>query len=141
MMSLIPRSSLFNFDDMLDGFFTPTQSESGKGLFAPRIDLKETDKAYEVSAELPGVKKEDIHLTLNNGILSIEAETKDESKEEKDGKVIRQERRYGKYVRSFNVGAGVRESDIKANFEDGILKVTAPKIQEQSPENRRIEIS
>ncbi len=140
-MSLIPRSSLFNFDDMLDGFFAPTTKGPTEGLFAPRIDLKETDKAYEVSAELPGVKKEDIHLSLDNGILSVEAEMKNENKEEKDGKVIRQERRYGKYMRSFNVGRGVQESDIKATFDNGILTVLAPKLEAESPSAKRISIN
>ena len=140
-MSLIPRSSIFNFDDMLDGFFPSATRESANGLFTPRIDLKETDTSYEVSAELPGVKKDDIHLTLHNGVLSIEAETEDENKEEKDGKVIRQERRYGKYMRSFNVGNAVQESDIQASFEDGILKVTAPKKAEEKPDSRRISIN
>jgi len=139
-MSLIPRSSFFNFDDVFDGFFAPANKE-GNGFFAPRIDVKETDTSYEVSAELPGVKKDDIHVTLNNGVLTIEAESKDESKEEKDGKVIRQERRYGKFMRSFNVGSGVQESDIKANFEDGVLSLSAPKMATDAPETRRIPIN
>ena len=139
-MSLIPRQSM-NFEDILDGFFAPSaQRQARDGFFSPRIDIKETDTAYEVSAELPGVKKEDIHITLHDGVLTLEAESKDENKEEKDGKVIRQERRYGRFMRSFNVGNGVHEADIKASFEDGILKLSAPKVEPQKPQSRRIEI-
>ena len=146
-MSLIPRSSLLNsslldFDNFFDSFFAPsTRSEGSNGFFAPRIDLKESDTHYQVSAELPGVKKEDIHITLDNGVLSLEAEVKDESSEEKDGKVIRQERRYGKFMRSFNVGSGVKEEDIEASFEDGVLKLSAPKVQSEEAPSRRIKIS
>ena len=142
-MSLIPRHSLFDIDNVFDRFFAPSvnSDETENALWSPRIDLKETDSSYIVDAELPGVKKEDIHVTLDNGVLSIEAETNKEDKEEKDGKVIRQERRYGKYVRSFSVGNGVSESDIQASFKDGLLKLTVPKLEPESKDKQRIEIS
>ncbi|MCX4028137.1 Hsp20 family protein [Endozoicomonas sp. SM1973] len=89
---------------------------------------------------MPGVKKEDIHLTLENGTLTLEAETKQEGKEEREGKVIRQERRYGKLMRSFSVGNNVHESDISAKLEDEVLTLKAPKLEETSPSIRRIDI-
>ena len=142
-MSLIPRNSLFDFDNILDHFFAPSVSSSkdNKTFFSPRIDIKENDGHYEVTAELPGVKKEDIHITLDNGVLSIEAESKQEEKEEKKGKVIRQERRYGKFMRSFTVGNAVKEADINASFENGILTLKAPKVPEDTPSVKRIDIS
>ncbi len=73
-------------------------------------------------------------------MLSIEAEVRQEDKEEKDGKLIRQERRYGKFLRSFDVGNEIKESDINAAFEDGVLCVTAAKVQPKAPEARRIEV-
>ena len=73
-------------------------------------------------------------------MLTLEAETSKEEKEEKKGKVIRQERRYGKFMRSFNLGADVQESDIKASFKDGVLTLEAPKIVEKVQERRRIEV-
>ncbi len=141
-MSLIPRNSLFDLDNIFDHFFTPSVSstKSDNAFFSPRIDIKDNDDHYQVTAELPGVKKEDIHVTLENGVLSIEAESKQEDKEEKDGKIIRQERRYGKFMRSFTVGSSVQESDINASFEDGILTLTAPKTAEESPGVKRISI-
>lgn len=142
-MSLIPRSSLFDFDNFFDNFFAPSATSrlGDKAFFAPRIDVKENKKHYEITTELPGVKKEDVRVTLDNGILTIEAESKQEDKEEKDGKIIRQERRYGKYVRSFTVGDGVKQGDIVASFENGILTVKAPKSAAKQQKATQIAIS
>lgn len=140
-MSLIPRNAFFDIDSVFDNFFAPATGAEGKsGFFAPRVDLKDKGDAYEVTAELPGVKKEDIHVTIENGVLSIEAETKQEDKEEKDGRIIRQERRYGKYVRSFGVGRGVKESDVDAIFENGVLKLSVPKARPEQEMKQRVSI-
>lgn len=140
-MSLIPRNSLFDLDRFFDNSW-PSLAQEGNSLstFAPRVDVKEKDNAYEISAELPGVNKEDVEVTLHNGILSIKAETRREDKEEKDGQVIRQERRYGKFVRSFDLGPQVKDDNINARFENGILTLTAPKSEPEVPQARRIEI-
>ena len=141
-MNLIPRSSLFDFDSLFDDLWAPLRpsTESTNAAFMPRVDVRDNKDNFEISAELPGVNKDDIHVTLNNGVLTLTAESHQEDKEEKEGKVIRQERRYGKYVRSFNVGTGVQENDIHASFKDGVLKLTAPKAKQTAPETRRIEI-
>jgi HSP20 family protein len=139
-MSLIPRSNLFDIDRFF-GDSWPQQYESRAGsFFAPRVDIKEANNHYEITAELPGVAKEDIHIHVKDGVLTLEAETSKEDKEEKDGKVIRQERRYGKYMRSFNLGTDVLEEDIKASFKDGVLKLEAPKHVPKAPERRRISV-
>ena len=75
-----------------------------------------------------------------SGVLTLEAEARQESKEEDNGKVLRQERRYGKLLRSFNLGGDVHEEDISASFEDGVLALRAPKLREIPPRERRIEI-
>lgn len=140
-MSLIPRHSLFDFDHFFDNSWLPfQQGQSRLGAFAPRVDVTERDAKYDISVELPGVDKKDVHVSLQNGVLTIEAETKQDEKEEKDGKVIRQERRYGKFVRSFDLGPQVQESDITASYDNGVLKLSAPKTQDQTPQSRRIEI-
>ncbi|MEW5250020.1 Hsp20/alpha crystallin family protein [Microbulbifer sp. 2201CG32-9] len=142
-MSLIPRGSLLDLDNMLEQMLSPSRmiGEGAEGLFSPRIDVRETDDAYEISAEIPGVNKDDISVTLENGILTLEAEVhQEEKKEEHKGRVIRQERRYGKYMRSFNLGSDVSESDIDANFKDGVLTLRAPKREPQQPLSHRIEI-
>lgn len=142
-MNLIPRSSLFNIDRMFDDFWGPMRAgaESPNTAFVPRVDVKDNADHFEISAELPGVKKEDINVTLENGVLTLSAESRQESKEEKEGQVIRQERRYGLYQRAFNVGIGVQEKDIQASFNDGILTLRAPKSKNQDAQTKRIQIN
>jgi HSP20 family protein len=141
-MALVPRSNFFDIDKFFDDFWAPSRGETNEvnAFFAPRVDIKEHDKHYEITAELPGVKKDDVNITLQDGILTIEAESRQESKEEKEGKVIRQERRYGRYSRSFNLGDNVHEEDIKASFDNGVLTIEAPKAPEVQPQQRRIEV-
>ena len=140
-MSLIPRSNLFDIDRFFnDSWPHAVESQTGT-FFAPRGDIKDVDDHYEITAELPGVAKEDIHVHVKDGILTLEAEATVEDKEEKEGKLIRQERRYGSYMRSFNLGSDVHEADIQASFKDGVLKLQAPKLVEEVVERRRIEVN
>ncbi|NND69238.1 MAG: Hsp20/alpha crystallin family protein [Halioglobus sp.] len=138
-MSLIPRNSMFDFDRLFNDAWPAAESQT-PAFFAPRVDIAEADGHYEITAELPGVDKKDIHVHVKDGVLTLEAESTREDKEEKEGRVIRQERRYGKFMRSFNLGADVNESDIKANFKDGVLTLEAPKALVQEPERRRIQV-
>ena len=142
-MSLIPRGSLFDSDRFMHNFWAPASGEVEPtgAFFSPRVDISDKDDHYEITAELPGVSKEDIHVTLTDGVLTLEAESKQENQEEKDGKIIRQERRYGKFMRSFNLGGEVSESDISAVFKDGVLQLKAPKLKEAVPTQRRISIN
>ena len=139
-MSLVPRSSLFDIDRFFGDQWPRVADREMGDFFAPRVDIREADGHYEITAELPGVAKEDIHVHVNDGILTLEAEAKQEDKEEKDGKIIRQERRYGKFMRSFNLGGDVQEEDIKASFKDGVLKLEAPKAVEKPVQRRRISV-
>ncbi len=140
-MSLIPRNNIFDTDSFFNDFWPLASTHAQEAnLFSPRVDIKEADGHYEITAELPGVDKKDIHVHVHDGVLTLEAESRREDKEEKDGKVIRQERRYGKFMRSFNLGGDVDESDIKAVFNDGVLTLEAPKMLTAAPESRRIDI-
>lgn len=140
MANLIPRRSVFDVDNFFENFWAPLQSTTGPSAFSPRVDVKDRKDHVEISAELPGVKKDDIDITLENGILTLTAESRQEDKEEKEGRLLRQERRYGKFMRSFDLGTGVKEDDIKAHFADGILTLSAPKAQEKAPEAKHIQI-
>lgn len=102
-------------------YSTPTTS-------VMRTDIKESDDGYELDIDLPGYKKEDVRAELKEGYLTVSAETK-KSDDEKDdsGRYIRRERYYGTCSRSFYVGEEVTQDDIKARFEDGILKLYVPK--------------
>lgn len=92
----------------------------------PSVDISETDKEFVIKAEIPGVKKEDVKVTIENGMLTIKGERKME-KEEKGKKFHRVERSYGSFVRSFRIPDGVDESKVKAEFKDGMMNVALPK--------------
>lgn len=113
---------------------------ANNGLSTFKTDIKDDGDAYLLEAELPGFNKEDIHIDLSDGMLTISAERRSES-EKKDGKgnVIHSERVYGKFERSFDVSA-VNEADISAEYTDGVLKLHLPKKTEVVPETRRLEI-
>jgi HSP20 family protein len=139
-MSLIPRNNLFDIDRFFNDSWPQAGDSQAGTFFAPRVDIKEASGHYEITAELPGVDKKDIHVHVKDGILTLEAESTKEETEKKKGKIIRQERRYGKFMRSFNLGTDIKEADIKASFKDGVLTLEAPKIAEKVQERRRIEI-
>ena len=107
-----------------------------------KTDVRETDNTYELDIDLPGFKKDEVSAKLENGYLTISA-SKGLNKDEKDkeGNYIRRERYTGQCARSFYVGEGVRQEDIHAKFEDGILKLSIPKeVKKQIEENNYIAI-
>lgn len=119
-------SNLDPFDDVFKGFFRPVRVEGAPDVQI-KMDVKEDDKRYTVHAEIPGVKKEDIHVTIDGNQVSISAETKQE-KEVKDGeKVLRSERYYGKVSRSFSVASDIDEAASQAKYSDGVLELVLPK--------------
>ena len=106
-----------------------------------KTDVKETDGNYELEVDLPGFKKDEINVKLEDGYMTISA-TKglDTEKKDKHGKIIRQERYAGAMQRSFYVGEGVRTEDVKAKYEDGVLKLDIPKKELNLPGNNTIAI-
>ncbi|MCW5729644.1 MAG: Hsp20/alpha crystallin family protein [Alphaproteobacteria bacterium] len=125
--------------NLFDRQFRDLMPAKFEGPLSPSIDFKETDKAYEVSAELPGVEEKDVELTLSNGILTLKGEKKQEKKEEKEG-YHRMERYYGAFSRSFELPADVDVSKVSAEFDKGVLRVTLPKSPEKSAETKKIAI-
>ena len=128
--------SLFG-ESLLDDFFempsrTVRMDNSVHNLMT--TDIKEVENGYEISMNLPGFKKEDVKAELKDGYMTIHAETNTSNdKKDDDGKYIRKERYSGSCSRSFYVGEGISENDIKAKFEDGVLVLTVPK-EEAKPE-------
>ena len=125
------------FDDFFDDFEKPVKRQF---RFTPaaavmKTDIRETDQGFELDIDLPGYKKEDVKAELKDGYMTITAEAK-KSEDEKDqeGRYIRRERYVGSSSRSFYVGEEITEEDIKAKFEDGILKVFVPKKEPKEPE-------
>src|SRR6478735_10329081 len=130
-MNLIPRDSLFgtgllDLDKVFDSFLS-TVPAGDSAFMMPRVDIKDKNDHFEITAELPGIDKNNLSVKLEDGVLTIEASHDEEKTEEKEGRVIRKERRTGTFVRSFTLGSDVKEEDIKASFKDGLLTLSAPK--------------
>ncbi|OIR19867.1 spore protein SP21 [mine drainage metagenome] len=106
----------------------------------PSVDISETDAAYTIKGEIPGVKKEDVKVTIQDGMLTIQGERKME-KEEKGKKFHRVECSYGNFVRSFRVPDDADESAVKAEFKDGMLNVTLPKSAKAKPKSINVSVS
>ena len=131
------------FDDFMDfpferEFFrgTPSCRTSSQSLM--KTDVKELDGSYELDIDLPGYKKEDVSAKLENGYLTISASTnKNNDEKDKDGRYIRRERYTGQCSRSFYVGNQVTQDQIKAKFENGILKLSIPKVEKQQVEQKK----
>ena len=122
--------SFDNFDRYFFGKKNPLYGKHAKNMM--KTDVKETDDSYEVDIDLPGFKKDEINATLEDGYLTISA-AKGLDKDEKDkkGKYIRKERYAGAMSRSFYVGDGVTQNEVKAKYENGILKLSIPKKAEK----------
>ncbi len=150
-MMMVPR--IFNdnlFDTWFDDeFFWPefrreTPKTDGKKTYAQRpaaimkTDVKETENGYEAAIDLPGFKKEDVTCELKDGYLTVSAtKNVDNSEKDEEGRYIRRERYTGSQSRSFYVGEHLTEDDIRASFEDGILKLDIPKKDVQQVEEKR----
>ena len=98
------------------------------GSWAPRVDVSENDTAFVIKAEIPGVSKDDVKVTLDNGVLTLQGERHQE-REEKGWRFHRMERSYGHFMRSFSLPSNVDESHLKASFHDGLLEVDIPKLE------------
>jgi HSP20 family protein len=107
--------------------------------WTPAVDIAEDDKEYTIKAELPGINKEDVKVTVENGVLSISGERKSE-KEEKDKKYHRIERTYGSFVRTFTLPEGTAGDKMNAEFKDGVLKLHLPKDEKAKPKTVEVKI-
>jgi HSP20 family protein len=141
-MTLIKFEPLREFDSLHDrlmrmfndfSYDTPAQ-------FNPRIDISEDEKKIYVEAELPGMKKDDLKISIQDNILTISGEKKSESEEKKEKNYYRSERCYGSFQRSFTLPAEVNRDKTDAKFEDGILKINIEKSQPKEMNARTIQI-
>jgi HSP20 family protein len=126
-----PRSDYFGdlVDDLFKGFFVRPVSYNGHGEALPRmkVDVAEKNGAYVVSAELAGVKKEDIKVTIDGAEVTLSAEVKREKEVTQDERVLHTERSFGKVSRSFTLPQEVDEAKAEAKFRDGVLELKLPK--------------
>ena len=139
-----PALDMFgDFDDIFSHFFRSGLTPAGESdhSMSPAIDVSETEHAYTVRAELPGIKKDDLDVSINDGVLTINAESRYEHEDKEKGRVIRQERRYGKFVRSMRLGGDVDEANVSADYTDGILTLTLPKSDKVKPKKIDVKVS
>ena len=131
------------FDEMMDSFndefFGKRNPLYGKNASrVMKTDIKEVDGRYVIDIDLPGFKKDEIHAELKDGCLTISASKGlDKDENDKKGRYIRQERYAGACSRSFYVGEGITQEDIKAKYEDGILRLSVPKKEAKAVENKK----
>ena len=133
------------FDDLFNDAFERSMWNTDKALYGKRAsqlmktDVHETEEGYELNVDLPGFKKDEIQIELNNGYMTISAAKglDEDEKDKKSGKYIRRERYAGACERSFYVGEGISQDDIKASFQHGILKLFIPKEPEKSVEEKK----
>ncbi len=143
MNSLIrfaPRSARTlqdELDRLFDGVLSPRTDESVATMWTPRIDLAESDEAYRLEVDVPGMSREDINISFHDQMLSVSGERKSDSKKE-NGEYVRVERQYGNFYRSFTLPKSVDADKIAAQYENGVLIITVPKAEESKP--RRIDV-
>jgi len=127
------------FDDLLPAN-RKSEEELHNGTFSPAVDIFEEDKGITLKAELPGMKKEDVQVEINDGVITLKGERKMET-DEKNNNYHRIERGYGSFHRSFTLPAMVDRSKIKAHYKEGILEVTLPKAEEATLKSIPVEVN
>jgi len=126
-------------DELFRGFFVrPVDLGNSQQTPSIRMDVKEQEGSYQVHAELPGVKKEDVHVTVDGNQVSISAEIKQEKEVKEGERVLRSERYFGKVSRSFQLAQEIDEAQVTAKYTDGVLELTLPK--KAATQARRITI-
>jgi HSP20 family protein len=132
---------------LFDNFFEPVPrsmpalwGDTGRtGEIMPQMDVKETDTAITVEAELPGLDEKNVNVTLADGILTIKGEKSEDKKEEREDYHVT-ERRYGSFQRSLRLPEAIDDAKVEAHFDKGVLRVVVPKKADAQPRERRIEI-
>ena len=128
------------FNDSTRTVSNSADEEFNSGSWSPVVDIRETDESYEIKADVPGVKKEDISIDIGENTLTIKGERKFEKGNSKEN-YIRVERTYGSFTRSFALPQNVDRGNIKAKYKDGILDLVLPKKEEAKPKKINIQVS
>ena len=142
MNSLVTRGSLFDdfFKDIAPGFYV--RPLHGDGVPSPsqiKVDVKETDGGYTVHAEVPGVPKEDIQVSIEGNVVSLRAEVRQHDQKTEGEKVLRSERYFGSVARSFQLPLEVDAAQARARYDNGVLVLTLPKKQGNKTQRLAIE--
>lgn len=130
---------LASFDDFFKGFRLRPRLSDVEVEPHIKVEVSEADAAYNVKADIPGVKKEDIHVAIDGNQVSIQAEVKKEKEEKKGDKVVHSERYYGKQSRSFTLGSDIDSAKAEAKYQDGVLELKLPKKSDGSSKELKIQ--
>jgi HSP20 family protein len=142
MNSLVSRANLFDdfFKDFAPGFYVrPLHGDALPQPSQIKIDVKEDDAAYTVHAEVPGVPKEDINVSIDGNVVSLRAEVRQHDQKKEGEKLLRSERYYGSVARSFQLPVDVEAAQAKARYDNGVLTLTLPKKQGNKTQRLAIE--
>ena len=139
LVKVNPFNSLLNHHSLLDNFFQGNIA-APVHQFEPRIDVSESEKEFMISAELPGLSREDFKLTVENNLLTLEGEKKSELEDSGKGYYGR-ERLYGAFKRSFRLTDSLDSKKINADFKNGVLEITIPKAEKAKPKQVEISVS
>ena len=121
-------------------FLDPLKAESTFGNFMPPVDIEETDTEFLVKADLPDVKKDEVKVQVENGVLTIEGERRN-VKEEKGRRFHKVEREYGRFIRRFTMPTEIDPEKVRAEFKDGVLNVTVPKAATAKPKSIEVKLT
>lgn len=142
-----PFRELEEVSDRLNRMFARPAARTSNGKetmivadWTPSVDISETESEYQIKAEIPDVKKEDVKVTVEDGVLTIQGERKQE-KEEKGKKFHRIERSYGSFVRTFSLPDVIEEEKVKAEFKDGVLNLHLPKSEKAKPKAIEVKVA
>lgn len=146
-MSLVRWDPLRDIADVFDRYSKSIGWPRSSGLeavtsgdWSPRVDIVETEKSFQIKAELPEIKKEDVKVTIDNGALTVQGERKQE-KEEKGKKFHRVERHFGSFMRSFTLPENVDQENVTASFKDGMLTLELKKVEPIKPKGIEVRIN
>lgn len=133
-----PFAEIKRLEDRLFQAYPAAKDENTISAFVPTVNTREDEKAYYIEVDLPGVKKDDIHVDISDGVLTISGERKFK-KEVKEKDYYKVESSFGKFERSFRLPEDVKEDDIKAETKDGVLNITLPKTKKEE-KKKKIEV-
>lgn len=134
-------NALYDFSPMsrmLEEFFGTDRSE-GAMCWGPNVDIANNADSYEILAELPGVRPEDVKISLSNNVLTVSGEKKQEIKEDRENNLVRTERSYGRFERSFSLPTTVQSDKVRATFDHGVLRIVLPKAEQAKSRQINIE--
>lgn len=146
IMELTKWEPLREIEDFFDRYsralaspFMRSADLVANGGWMPRVDVSENETAFVIKAEIPGIHKDDVKVTLDNGVLTLQGERRQE-REEKGWRFHRMERSYGHFMRSFSLPSNVDASHLKAHFHDGLLEVDCPKLEQTASQSVQVPV-